>query len=77
LSAPDAAAFQAALTANPAATIGVGASITNASGGPETISIGVVPGGPGGTSVVPEPSTYLLMAAGLSGLVMLRRKRVA
>jgi hypothetical protein len=77
LSAPDAALFQAALTANPTATIGAGASITNASGGPETISVGVVPGGPGTTSVVPEPSTYLLMASGLAGLVLLRRQRAA
>ncbi|MBY0490405.1 MAG: PEP-CTERM sorting domain-containing protein [Gemmatimonadaceae bacterium] len=74
LSGPDAAAFQTALTASPAASIGVGANITNASGGPETTSIGV---GPGVTSVVPEPSTYLLMASGLGGLLLLRRKRMA
>lgn len=72
LSGPDAAAFQTALTANPSASIGVGANITNASGGPETISIGLGP-----SSTVPEPSTYLLLATGLGGLMLVRRQRRA
>lgn len=76
LSAPDAALFQTALTANAGAVIGVGASITNASGGLETISIGVGPGSTS-TSVVPEPSTYLLMASGLAGVFLVRRRRRA
>lgn len=73
LSAPDAAAFQTALLANPTGSIGAGANISNASGGPETISVGV---GPGVTSVVPEPSTWLLMASGLVGVMAIRRRRM-
>lgn len=34
-------------------------------------------GGGGGVSVVPEPSTYVLMASGLFGLALLRRRRNA
>ena len=38
----------------------------------------LVPGGPGPSTTVPEPSTYALMAAGLAGmLVMARRRRNA
>ncbi len=75
LSGPDAAALQAALTANPGGSFGVGASISDASGGLETISIGTE-SGPGGTSVVPEPSTYLLLATGLGALLVMRRRRM-
>jgi hypothetical protein len=72
VSATQQAAFNTALAS--ATSIGVGASISDASGGQETISVGV---GPGVTSVVPEPSTYLLMASGLAGLMMVRRRRQA
>ncbi|QJR37820.1 PEP-CTERM sorting domain-containing protein [Gemmatimonas groenlandica] len=74
LSTTDQALFQAALMANPGATIGVGASLTNVTGGQESFSVGTDAGG-GTTSVVPEPSTYLLMASGLVALGMLKRKR--
>jgi hypothetical protein len=74
LTGADIAAFQAALTANPGGSLGAGANISNASGGPETISVGV---GPGITSTVPEPSTYLLMASGLVGLLVMQRRRRA
>lgn len=63
-------AFNAFLTANPTLTIGIGASLSNASGGPETFSVGTVT-----ANVVPEPSTYLLMAGGLTGLLWLQRRR--
>jgi hypothetical protein len=66
--------FQTALTANPGEFIGVGASFSGAAGGLETISIGTVSGA---VSVIPEPSTYLLMASGLAGLFMVHRRRRA
>lgn len=74
LSAGDQVLFNAALTANPGALIGVGASLTNVSGGLETFAVGTIAGG-GTTSVVPEPSTYLLMASGLVAMGLLQRKR--
>lgn len=74
LSVGDQLLFNTALAANPGALIGVGASLTNVSGGLETFSVGT-DGGGGITSVVPEPSTYLLMASGLVALGMLQRKR--
>lgn len=78
LSTIEAGMFTTALASSVGGTIGVGTSITNASGGPETISVGLVAGGPGpiGT-VVPEPSTYLLMASGLAGILLIRRQRRA
>lgn len=74
LSAGDQALFNTALAANPTAMIGVGASLTNVSGGLETFAVGTLGGG-GTTSVVPEPSTYLLMASGLVAIGLLQRKR--
>ncbi len=73
LSAGDQALFNAALAANPGALIGAGASLTNVSGGNESFAIGTDGGGT--TSVVPEPSTYLLMASGLVAIGLLQRKR--
>jgi hypothetical protein len=73
IASADQAAFNAFLAANPNAVIGVGASLTNVDGGPETFSVGMA----GSTTVVPEPSTYLLMASGLAGVLMLRRRRKA
>jgi hypothetical protein len=63
-------AFDAFVAANPTAQIGLGATLTNAQGGPEAFSIGVGP-----STVVPEPSTYLLMAVGLAGLGAVARRR--
>jgi len=74
LSASDQSLFNTALAANPSAMIGVGASLTNVSGGNESFAVGTVGGG-GTTSVVPEPSTYLLMASGLVAMGLLQRKR--
>ncbi|MES2524391.1 MAG: PEP-CTERM sorting domain-containing protein [Gemmatimonadota bacterium] len=68
------AAFNAFLLANPTATIGVGAQISNAQGGLETFAI-ATSSGPG--TVVPEPSTYLLMATGLVAVGLIARRRAA
>ena len=77
LSTGDQVRFNTALAANPSAMIGVGASLTNVSGGNESFAVGTIGGGGGGggTSVVPEPSTYLLMASGLVAIGLLQRKR--
>ena len=77
LSAGDQALFNSALAANAGALIGVGASLTDVSGGPESFAIGTLGsnGGGGSTSVVPEPSTYLLMASGLVAIGLVHRNR--
>ena len=63
-------AFDAFVAANPTARIGLGAALSNVQGGPETFSVGI-----GEATVVPEPSTYLLLASGLAGLVLVHRRR--
>ena len=75
LSAGDQLLFNTALAANPGASIGVGASLTDVSGGLESFAVGTLGGGGGTTSVVPEPSTYLLMASGLVAIGLVQRKR--
>jgi hypothetical protein len=72
LSAADQAAFNTFLAANPSAMIGIGASLSDVSGGLETFAVGTLP-----SASVPEPSTYLLMATGLAGMLALRRRRRA
>jgi hypothetical protein len=52
-------------------SIGLGASLSDVQGGLETFSIARV----NATSVVPEPSTYALMASGLLALVFVRKRR--
>jgi hypothetical protein len=64
------AAFNAALATS--TRIGVGASVTNAQGGLETFAITF---DQGTTNVIPEPSTYALLGAGLAGVLGIARRR--
>ena len=62
------------------ARIGVATTFTDAAGGPETIWLGSGPtlttgGGVPGGGQVPEPGTIGMLAAGLIGIVALRRRR--
>lgn len=76
LDAPQAAAASTFLTANPNARIGIGASISNATGGNETFFVANVNGtspspepGP-----VPEPASLALIGGGLLGLGIWRKR---
>lgn len=71
LDAGDVTALQAllALPGSGSDVIGVSASASMATGGPETIYIGA------GVSAIPEPETYAMMAAGLGLLGFAARRR--
>ncbi len=56
-------------------TVGIGALVSNASGGVETFSLRVVSSG--GDVPVPEPSTFALFGGSLVLLGLIRRKRSA
>jgi hypothetical protein len=61
------------LNAAGAGRLGLAASLSGVSGGPDTFFL--IGGGGGGGSEIPEPMTFGLMAAGLAGLGVLRRFR--
>lgn len=77
LTPTSATAFDAFVAANPNAQIGVGATFSEVGGGLESISLGRAVGGGGGgpNTVVPEPSTYVLLGSGLAGLLFLAQRR--
>jgi hypothetical protein len=65
------AAFNLAVTGG-ADRIGLGAQLSSVDGAPDTFSIQRINST---QSIVPEPSTYALMAAGLAGIFVARRRR--
>jgi hypothetical protein len=77
LTAPAIQLFNSLLSAGNL-SLGVGASVGSVAGGPETFNLATgAPqfGGGTGGSVVPEPSTYVLLATGLGALGMIARRR--
>lgn len=76
LSASDAALFNSLLSQSGSAnyTLGLSASLSGVSGGPETFYIGQAAGAP--PSTVPEPSSMALLGTGLLGLVPVVRRKL-
>lgn len=75
LSTSDAATFNNLLaqSGSSAYTLGLNASLSNVSGGPETFFLGTATTSP---TTVPEPSSMALLATGIVGLVPVARRKL-
>ena len=65
LDAAQAAQANAILAANPLLRIGTSATLSGAQGGPETIQLTTIGGGGTPDTSIPEPSTVVLLSAGM------------
>lgn len=56
--------------------VGLAATVSSATGGPDTFYVGVGSDGEGPGNEVPEPGSLALLGLGIAGLTALRRRRV-